>query len=190
MDVSERTLHLSYVGSLKNAPNNARQILHEELVRRYGDLNQTSTTTTAFRYAYYYGTEWRNVMAQSKFSLVPRGFGRTAYHLMETLQMGLVPVYVHLPNDIPWIPYAQRFTSEIGYITDFDHVVSLIETTLRNVSDEAIRAREQRIVSLRDSHFSTTGILHQIQQFLIAPAQSDLQCQALPRTPTGVPKYG
>ena len=39
-------------------------------------------------------TEWRAVMAASRASLAPRGFGRTSYHLMETLQMGLLPVYV------------------------------------------------------------------------------------------------
>jgi hypothetical protein len=186
LDVSQRRVHLSYVGSLKNAPHGAREMLHEELSRRYGNA---SRPTKSFRYDYYYGAEWRSVMAQSKFSLVPRGFGRTAYHLMETLQMGLVPVYVHLPNDISWIPYAPRF-AEIGYSTDFNQVVTLIETTLRNVSDEEIRVKEQRILSLRDSHFSTAGILQQIQKFLMAPSKSDLQCQALPRTVTGIPKYG
>lgn len=38
--------------------------------------------------------EWREVMADSFASMCPRGFGRTAYHLMETLQQGLVPVHV------------------------------------------------------------------------------------------------
>ena len=46
-------------------------------------------------------------MANSQTSLVPRGFGRTAYHLVETLQMGLVPIYVY--DDIPWVPYADLF---------------------------------------------------------------------------------
>jgi hypothetical protein len=186
IDVSQRSLHLSYVGSLKNAPNDARQILHDELTRRHGN---STRPMDSFRYEYYYGSDWRSIMAQSKFSLVPRGFGRTAYHLMETLQMGLVPIYVYLPNDISWIPYAGRF-AEIGYSTDFNHVVALIESTLRNISDEAIRGKEQRIVSMRNSHFSTAGILQQIQYFFIAPKQSDLQCQALPRTVTGILKYG
>jgi hypothetical protein len=46
------------------------------------------------------------------------------------------------------------------------------------------------IVSLRLSPFSSTGILPQIQLFLISPSKSDLQGQALPRYITGIPKYG
>ena len=45
-------------------------------------------------------------------SLVPRGFGRTAYHLMETFQMGRVPLYVY--SDVPWVPYAEVF-ERVGY---------------------------------------------------------------------------
>jgi hypothetical protein len=55
---------------MKNAPSDARQILHEELTEIYG--NSTSQVK-AFRYDYYYGSEWRSMMAQSKFSPVPRG---------------------------------------------------------------------------------------------------------------------
>jgi hypothetical protein len=197
VDVANRTIGISYVGSLINAPNNVRQILHDQLVTQYGiDSKKKSTTTTTlhpntthFHYKYYYGDQWRNVMAQSKWSLVPRGFGRTAYHLMETLQMGLIPVYIYLDNDLPWIPYAKLFP-RMGYVTNFGSVTSLIETTLQTISDDEIRRKEQYIVSLRDSHFSMAGILEQIQYFFIQPSKSDLQCQALPRTITGIKKYG
>ena len=30
---------------------------------------------------YYYGEQWRDAMAQSKFQLCPHGFGRTSYHV-------------------------------------------------------------------------------------------------------------
>jgi hypothetical protein len=58
-------------------------------------------------------------MADSQSSLVPRGFGRTAYHLMETLQMGLVPIYVY--DDTPWVPYADLF-QDLGYVTQVKHL--------------------------------------------------------------------
>ena len=60
---SEREHTISYVGSKKNAPENMRQIM----------ISQGNH--------YYKGKEWRNVMAQSKFQLCPRGFGRTSYHI-------------------------------------------------------------------------------------------------------------
>eukprot|EP00913_Durusdinium_trenchii_P016395 g15411.t1 len=48
--------------------------------------------------------EWHKVAGNSKVSLCPRGYGRTAFHLFEILQLGLIPVHVYL--DIPWVPYA------------------------------------------------------------------------------------
>jgi hypothetical protein len=57
------------------------------------------TQENDFKYMYYHGDDWKQVMRNSRFSLVPRGFGRTAYHLMETIQMGLIPVYIYLQDD-------------------------------------------------------------------------------------------
>ena len=36
------------------------------------------------------------------------------YHMMETLQMGLVPIYVY--DDTPWLPYADLYPS-LGFST-------------------------------------------------------------------------
>ena len=42
-------------------------------------------------------------MSSSRYALVPRGFGRTSYRVVEVMQMGVVPVYIW--DDIEWIPY-------------------------------------------------------------------------------------
>jgi hypothetical protein len=42
-------------------------------------------------------------MQTSKFSLSPQGFGRTSYLVIETLQMGLIPIQVYVNDDIPWM---------------------------------------------------------------------------------------
>ena len=45
-------------------------------------------------------------MAESKFSLCPRGYGRTFYHVVETsLHMGLIPIHVYHKGDRPCLPY-------------------------------------------------------------------------------------
>jgi hypothetical protein len=61
--LSERKHHISYVGSNVNAPEYMRQIMISQ------------------GHHYYHGNEWRDIMAQSKFQLCPRGFGRTSYHV-------------------------------------------------------------------------------------------------------------
>jgi hypothetical protein len=163
---------MSYVGSLKNAPNDTRKLLHEQL------QNESSIS-----YQYYYGNDWRHVMSNSRYSLVPRGFGRTAYHLMETLQMGLVPIYIYLDNDIPWIPYKDLF-HQVGYSTTFNRTVQLVKV-LKRGSLKELQQREKQILSLRQSHFSINGTLHQIGYFMKG-TDNDLRCQPLPKTAIGI----
>ena len=136
-------------------------------------------------------------MSQSKLSLVPRGFGRTAYHLMETWQMGLIPIYVYLDDDVEWIPYRQLYHTNIplGYSTTFSKVVPFVQQLLMTISDTELQQQESQIVSYRHSHFSIEGILQRQIQYFMTPSSkanetSDLVCQALPKFVTGIPKYG
>lgn len=170
--VTHRSIDLSYVGSLINAPYDLRQRMHDH-------LNRTAVSNpAALTYSYYYGDDWRTVAAESLFSLVPRGFGRTSYHVMEILQMGLVPVHVYL--DIPWVPYADLWT-EIAFDSSIADIETLLQQ-LQNVTLADIRARERRIVALRNSHFTMAGALSQIGHFMTNAKRSDLRCQALPES--------
>jgi hypothetical protein len=101
-------------------------------------------------------------MANSRFSLVPRGYGQTSYHLMETLQMGLVPIHVYL--DAPWVPYA-GLSNQIGFVTAVNQIDQLVGR-LKTVTADEIHERERRMVALRSSHFSFEGALTQIGRFL------------------------
>ena len=198
--IMDRPYDISYVGSLKNAPYGMRRKMHDILVR----YNNTRTSAHKndphhrhFRYEYYYGTEWRNVVQHSKFSLVPRGFGRSAYHLMEVLQMGYIPIYVYVTNDTPWIPYMDVYLNEIGYMTDIDHLPDLLYYLHHNASNTELQFREARIAALRQTHFTMHGVVtHQIQQFMLGNMKkmhsntssitsTDLQCHRVPSTLTG-----
>lgn len=44
------------------------------------------------------------IMSQSRFSLAPRGYGKSSFRMYEALKMGSVPVYVY---DDPWLPYTE-----------------------------------------------------------------------------------
>mmetsp|Transcript_37551 Transcript_37551/g.68633 ORF Transcript_37551/g.68633 Transcript_37551/m.68633 type:complete len:212 (+) Transcript_37551:91-726(+) len=64
-----RTHLVSYVGSSKNAPFDLRFRVLLAINSTASKLNQSAV--------YYQGKRWRDVMADSRFSLCPRGVGRT-----------------------------------------------------------------------------------------------------------------
>jgi Exostosin family len=175
--LKERAYDVSYVGQVYP---HLRTSVHAFL-EQYSQETLNSTTQPDFKYYHQYGGEWKAVMRNSRFSLVPRGFGRTAYHLMETVQMGLIPVYIYRPNDASWIPYANVFDS-IGYSASSDEQsMRDLVTKLQNVPNEEIESRERRIESLIASHFSYSGTIEQIRQFLLGQS-NDLVCQQLPKS--------
>lgn len=49
-------------------------------------------------------TLFLDVTSKSKFTLAPRGFGKTSFRLYEALKLGSIPVYVY---DEPWLPYTE-----------------------------------------------------------------------------------
>lgn len=120
-------------------------------------------------------------MAHSKLSLVPRGNGRTAFHLMETLQLGLIPLFVY--TDVPWIPYMDFLTKNhsLVYKVQYQDIGHFVQHILANMTNVEIEQKEIQIKSLRDSHFSYEGVLQQIKGFLLG-TPTDLQCTQLPRT--------
>lgn len=172
-DIAERSYFLSYVGKLTNAPHDMRKKMDKEL--------NALAKARQFTYQHFHGEAWREIMTDSKFSLVPRGYGRTAYHLVETLQMGLIPIHVY--SDVPWVPYADLF-DKLGFVAHYKQLESLVDDKLLKLSNEEVKRREELIVSLRDSHFSFEGILRQMEKFLLNEP-NDLRCMALPPSVTG-----
>ena len=164
---SNRPYTFVYTGSLEHAPNNLRKKMHDNLLA--SDLD----------YTHYYGEDWRRIMRSALFNLVPRGYGRSAYHLMEALQSNCVPIYVY--SDEPWLPYQELFDS-IGYKISFEELPNLANQ-LASLPRSAIDKKEKRIALLRRSHFSYAGTIQQIGLFLKDGAVSDLNCQTLPKSP-------
>jgi hypothetical protein len=174
--MSNRTHGVSYVGSSVNAPRLLRQTMIQML---------TNTPNNGFGFHYGYGPDWRSVMADSKFSLCPRGFGRTSYHLMETLQMGLIPIQVYLTKDQPWIPYQallQNDHNPLTLATDLEGLPALL-AQLELLGDDQLEAMESTIVRLRDAYFTYEGVMRHIHNFMLGNGKSDLICQRLPETP-------
>ena len=170
--MSDRKYFMSYVGSDTNAPQDMRR-------------NMIRILESKLASSFYHGKSpmWRDYMAKSKISLAPRGYGRSAFHFMEALQMGLIPVQVYLDNDIPWIPYGAKLAGLV-YATDLQGLPSLVDHLLQ-LSNEDLKRKEEVILSMRDSHFTFEAVMWHIQGFLLGDGTSDLVCQRLPDSARG-----
>ena len=159
--MSERKHLVSYQGSKGNAPENMRQRMLDQ------------------GYFYYFGDDWRGVMRQSKFQLCPRGYGRTSFHVMEALQMGLIPIHIYI--DQPWLPYAKNIIKSVSFAVTVDELPDLV-ANLSKMPDAEIESMEQRIEGLRDEYFTYEGAMKQISKFMLNEADNELVCQKLPPT--------
>ena len=134
-------------------------------------------------YKYFHGNEWRTIMDNSKYQLCPRGFGRTSYHVIETLQMGYIPIQIY--TDIPWMPYSDLLSKyEIGYSISTEEAIFFLKSLFTKTTNEKLLEKENLIKELRDSHFTINGIMNQIHKFMLSSTtiseESDLRCVPLP----------
>lgn len=162
-----RQLLVSYVGSSTHAPNNMREQMIA-IVRHVSEqLNFSAFCGRLPR--------WRDVMANSYVSLCPRGFGRTSYHVMETVQMGLLPLHVYIDHE--WLPYSKVFHS-FGFACNLHGLPGML-ARIHSMGVDELERRETIARGLRESHFSHAGTVAHIAGFMRGEA-SDLECRALP----------
>lgn len=172
--LDKRELLTSYMGSDHNAPQDMRKKMIKTVNEEAEKLGVK--VHTGFGSA----DEWHKVAGNSKVSLCPRGYGRTAFHLFEILQLGLIPVHVYL--DIPWVPYSDLYES-IGFSTDVKGLPGLMKK-INGMDLKDLERMEEKIRSLRSSHFTDEGLLNQISLFM-KNGGSDLRCQKVPSTMNG-----
>lgn len=170
--MDQRPLLANYVGSLVHAPHDMRHRMAESMHRSFQPNEMFVGQSVS----------WEHIMADSRVSLVPRGFGRTAFHLAETIQKGLVPVYVY--DDVPWVPYKDMF-EQLGYVLNIDEVEPFLKN-LSSVSIADLEAKEAMSLKVKDSHFSFPGVMRQIEGFMAQNRGThDLKCQRVPDTVRG-----
>ena len=172
--MEKRELLTSYMGSDHNAPQDMRKKMIQT-------VNEEATLLgVKVRTGFGSADEWHQVAGNSKVSLCPRGYGRTAFHLFEILQLGLVPVHVYL--DIPWVPYSDLYKT-IGFSTDVKGLPELM-SKINDMDLQDLERMEEKIRALRSTHFTNEGLLDQISLFM-KNAGSDLRCQKVPATMNG-----
>lgn len=124
---------------------------------------------------------WAASMRRNAVNVCPRGLGRSSFRLYEVLQMGYIPV--HVWDDCEWLPY--KGTKADVRCLGWSVHVSVFGEWLGGLlaappAAAALRARRDRILAVRDSHFTTEGLKQQIAWLLAGSARSDLRCVACP----------
>lgn len=70
---------------------------------------------------------------QSKFTLCPRGYGKTSFRLYETFQLNSVPVYI---SDNFWLPFIEKINwSDICVLIKPNEIVNL-KKILNSINDK------------------------------------------------------
>lgn len=107
---------------------------------------------------------FKNITQRSRFTLCPRGYGRTSFRLYECMQLGSVPVYV---SDYHYLPYTDRINwNDIAVIVK-PNEIEYLQDILENVSDEKWQFMRDKITRLYDQYFSLEGVCMQIHRMVI-----------------------
>lgn len=168
--------------------------IRREVVRRLREAQARASAAAAppsnFSSTHYYGSDWINIVRRSTLNLTPRGYGRSAFHLAEVVQMGRVPVYVW--DDVPWLPYRGSATAHVatslGWSVNIRALPTFIDHVARSLASESTRAELTNLIAakaanaraVRDSHYSYAGVMNHIRAFLADPLTSELQCEPHP----------
>lgn len=101
--------------------------------------------------------DYYKVLAQSDFTLCPRGYGVTSFRIYEALHCGAVPVIV---SDIDWLPYSRMIDwNRIALIVHPDEIGNIRGMMASHVQDWGYYNQIKGL-------FEMQGILDYIQGFL------------------------
>lgn len=137
---AERTILGSFVGRLTHPIRN-------KMVKQLSDNSlyyiKTKPVSTV---------DYLKIMAQSVFTLCPRGFGQSSFRICEALQYGSIPVYI---SDEFIIPHNSYF-NEYGVIIEANKV-SQIHEILSGIDEKEVLRKQEAGRRIYNERFSFQG---------------------------------
>ena len=149
-------------------------------------LGKLSSSEPSFAFKHYTGEDWAQVMRTGKLNLAPRGYGRTSFRLIESLQMGLVPVYVY--DDHDWSPYkgSEANIRNFGFAVNISEFESFVQDMAKKNAENPnflnLKERVAKLKKVRESHYTLSGLMQQIQYFFQDDQRTSITCQRHPMT--------
>jgi len=97
LDKNSTANMISFVGAMhKN---------RELFIRMYKSASRKFQSTVTIHPIESSSTDFAPIHAGYRYVLAARGYGRTAYHLSESLLISRIPIFTFADEDIPWVPY-------------------------------------------------------------------------------------
>jgi len=168
-NVAKRKHAFVFAGTVGHAPHHLREDMR--------DAVETFAAKTKAAVHVGPSRQWQALMCDARFSLCPRGFGRTSYRLAETVGSGRVPVFVY--SDQLWVPYRDLF-QRFGFGSNVSGLPALLDA-LGAMGPADIARRERLVEQISTTHFTYAGAMQQISRFMLGQG-SDLMCEPLPKS--------
>jgi len=150
----ERDIFCSFVGSITHP---IRKKLHEELSQRDGYQFVSKNWTNSVSSDDF--EKFVDVTSRSKFTLCPRGYGKSSFRLYESMQLGSVPVYVY---DDDWRCFKDELVWDEFSVSIHSDNIEKLDSILRSISDEEILEMSQKAKKCYDDHFSLESLSNKI----------------------------
>lgn len=109
-------------------------------------------------------TIFKTLTIKSKFTLCPRGYGKSSFRMYEAIQLGSVPVYISDSHYLPWSD--ELDWSEFCILITPDQISDL-KNILSSYSDDKINGMVKRGQEIYNSYFSLEGMCKQIAYRLL-----------------------
>lgn len=130
------------------------------------------------KYLFYEGENWIDVVNNTHYVVCPRGFGRTAFKLYETLDMQRVPIYVY--DDIPWLPYEKAIDWASFSIPISSGEIHKLKKILHDIDEPKYLEMIHRGKELHHNYFTFAGVVQKIGEFIGQPSAANISCDKLP----------
>lgn len=102
---------------------------------------------------------------RSKFSLAPRGYGRSSFRFFEVFLLGSIPVYIW--DDVEWLPYKEIINYKDLCVSIHSSELPTLQSKLESISPEAYSTMLKTYDTLKEM-FTLNGmsqyVLHYLQQ--------------------------
>jgi len=119
---SDKTILCSFVGKLSTFK------LRDQIYGKIKNIKDFSFHIDAK------GTQtYKDVTSKSKFSLAPRGYGRSSFRFWEVYLLGSIPVYIY--DDICWLPFQDEIDYDKIAIVLHINEIDKLETILTSIDE-------------------------------------------------------
>lgn len=102
---------------------------------------------------------FKALTSKSKFTLCPRGYGKSSFRLYECIQLGSVPVYV---SDSHYLPWTDKLDWSKFCVLITPEQIPNLKNILNEYSDEKINNMIKYAQEIYNDYFSLDGMCKQI----------------------------